>query len=180
MKLRTLAIATAVAAVPLASHAALISGQLDIVGAVNVDNSSFIDGGFVDFDPNQSAGVIIAEGDFAAFSGTTFDLFDVTLSGTQLLYSGDGLTFTANEWFGFDDDASDGDRSFMARGVLQLAGYDDTPALFSFSTQENNPNQVRASFSSTTTATPIPLPASVLMLMGALGGLAFLGRSRSA
>lgn len=178
MKLRTLAIAAAVAAVPIAGHAARINGQLDIVGVVNVQNSEFVSGGVVDFDPNTSSGVLIADGDFTPFSGTAFDLFDLTLTGTQLVYSGDGLSFTANEFFGFDNDASDGDRGFMARGVLELAGFDATPGLFSFSTQENTAQQVRASFSSTTTA--IPLPASVLMLMGALGGLAFIGKRRSA
>lgn len=180
MRLRTLAIAAAVAAVPFAAHAVMLTGQLDIVGVVDLDDSDFVSGGFVDFEPNQSSGVLIAEGDFAAFSGTTFDLFDVTLSGSQLVYSGDGLTFTANEFFGFDNDVSDGDRGFMARGLLELAGFESTPGLFSFSTQENSPGQSIASFSSTTTATPIPLPASVLMLMGALGGLAFIGKRRAA
>lgn len=41
-------------------------------------------------------------------------------------------------------------------------------------------SQALATLSSSTTATPIPLPPSLLMLLGALAGLAFIWWRRSA
>lgn len=162
------------------ASAAMLTGQLDITGIVNVQNSSFQAGGSVDFDPQTSSNVLIATGDFTPFSNTTFDLFDLSLTGPELVYSGDGLSFTATNYLDFDN-AFPG-RSFEAVGVLTLAGYDDTPAMLTLSTQSNNPSQIMASFSSSTTPTPtpIPLPASVLMLFAALGGLGVLSRRRTA
>ena len=54
MKLRTLALAAAVASFPLVSQAALIQGQLDISGRVNLANSTFTKTGHVDFDDTVS------------------------------------------------------------------------------------------------------------------------------
>ncbi len=176
MKLKSVIAAAAIATLPLAVQAAPLTGQLDLVGVVNLQGSQFMPSGSVDFIGSGLA--IIATEDFAAFMGTAFDLFDIDFEMPDLVYSGGGLSFTATNYTGFDN-ASPG-RGFSATGVLKLAGYDDTPGVFALSTQETNANQVRASFSSSTMPAPVPLPASVLMLLGALSGLGVISRQRKA
>lgn len=181
MKLRTLTLAAAMASFPLVSQAALIQGQLDISGRVNLSNSTFTKTGNVDFDDTVSeiGFADIATGDFSSVNTqydpnpTQFDFTDIIFSNPGTLYEGGGFEFIATEFFAFDNGAPS--LGFMAKGIIRAAGFDDTPGNFSFSTQSG---VAVASFSSTTTV--VPLPASVLMLMGALGGLAFLGRRRSA
>lgn len=178
MTIKSIIAAVAMVALPIVAQAATLSGQLDVVGRVNLTNSSFTAGGQVDFDP-QVGVVLFGEGDFSAFAGQTFDLFDIDFSTSQVIYSGGGLTFTAASYFDFDNTSSD--LGFMASGILKLAGYDDTPGVFSFSTQKTNSDQLVASFSSSTTPTSaIPLPASVFMLLASLGGLGVVSRSRRA
>ena len=178
MKLRTLALAAAVAAVPLVGQAALIKGQLDITGNINLSGSTFSPTGNVDFNP-ETGFSNIATGDFSSintiFEGnaTVFELTDIQFASPGTIYSGGGFEFIATSFFGFDNAGEA--RGFMASGIIRALGFDDTPGKFSFSTQDDLAN---VSFSSTTTV--IPLPASVLMLVGALGGLAFIGKRRSA
>jgi hypothetical protein len=178
MKLRTLALAAAIAAVPLVGQAALIQGQLDITGNINLRGSTFSQTGNVDFDPEQGF-ANIASGDFSPvntmFEGdaTVFDLTDIQFASPGTIYEGGGFEFVATSFFGFDNEGDA--RGFRANGIIRALGFDDTPGMFSFSTQDDLTN---VSFSSTTTV--IPLPASVLMLLGALGGLAFIGKRRSA
>lgn len=158
------------------AQAAMIDGQLDITGVVNVQTSDFMPGGALDFEGNGN--VIIATGDFAGLLGSSASLFDLAFSAPELVYSVGGFSFTAIGYFGFDNDLPG--RGFAANGVLTAVGYDDTPGLLTLSTQSNNSDQLMASFSSSTTATPVPLPASALLLLGALGGLGFVSRRRNA
>lgn len=178
MKLRTLAFAAALAAFPLVGQAVPVSGQLDITANVNLVNSEFSETGNVDF-TDEPGFATIATGSFESVNKpsegatTLFTLFDTEFESPDTIYQGGGFEFIASEFFDFED--GDTPMGFKARGIIRAAGFDDTPGLFSFSTQSD---EVIASFSSTTTV--VPLPASVLMLMGALGGLAFIGKRRSA
>lgn len=176
VKLKMLIGAAAIAALPLAAEAVMISGQLDITGIVNVQNSSFVPGGFLDFEGDGT--VVIATDDFSGLFGATATLFDLDFVAPEDVYTVGGFTFEATSFFDFDS-AIPG-RAFSASGVITGNGFDATPGLLRLSTQSTSPTQLIASFSSTTTATPIPLPASVLMLMAALGGLGVVSRRRMA
>lgn len=185
LKLKTVigagAIALGGACVSVApAQAVMINGQLDITGIVNVQTSDFMPGGALDFDQGSPENlVVIATGDFSSIPlNTSPTLFDLTFVAPEDVYSVGGFTFTANEYFDFDN-AFPG-RGFAANGTISGNGFDDTDGLFTLSTQSNTPDQVQASFSSSTTAMPIPLPASVLMLLAALGGLGVVSRRRSA
>jgi hypothetical protein len=158
------------------AEAATISlgSQLDIVGVVDVQNSSFQPGGSLVFDGD---GIVnIATGDFAPLLGSTADMFDLNFAPPEDVYSVGGFTFTANSYFDFDD-ASSG-RAFAARGLLSHADFDDTPGILALTTQSVSGGQILASFSSSTMV--IPVPASVLMLLAGLAGLAIVSRGGAA
>ena len=159
------------------AQAAIIDGQLDITGIVNVNNSTFAPGGFLDFDGDGT--VVIATGDFSSIAlGSSATLFDLDFSAPEDAYSVGGFTFTTDNYFDFDNEFPG--RGFSATGVLSAAGYTNTAGLLTLSTQSNTSSQILASFSSSTTATPIPLPASVLLLLGGLAGLGAVSRGRFA
>ena len=150
-----------------------VGSQLDIVGVVDVQNSSFQPGGSLVF---VGDGIVnVATGGFAGLVGSTADLFDLNFAPAEKVYSVAGFTFTATSYSNFDN-AFPG-RSFIARGILSHLDFDNTPGIFALSTQNVSGRQVLASFSSSTMA--IPLPASVLMLMGGLAGLGVVSRLRS-
>ena len=181
MRLKTLIAAAALAlsgalAVLAPAQAATISvgSQLDIVGVVDVRNSSFQPGGSLIF---VGDGIVnVATGDFAGLIGSTADLFDLNFAPSEKVYSVGGFTFTATKYSNFDN-AFPG-RSFTARGILSHPDFDNTPGIFALSTQSVSGRQVLASFSSSTMA--IPLPASVFMLLGGLAGLGVVSRGRTA
>jgi hypothetical protein len=178
VRLKTLIGAAAMAAaLPIAADAAMLNGQLDITGVVNVQTSEFEPGGALDFDQGNIGNfVVIADGDFAPFVSVLDvpTLFDLVFAAPQDVWSVGGFTFQATSFFDFDNDFPG--RGFAANGILTGNGFDPTPGMLTLSTQSNNATQTMASFSSTTTATPIPLPASVLLLLGALGGMGVLSR----
>lgn len=158
------------------AQAAQISGQLDITGILNVDNSIFAPGGNLDFDQGNVANIVAqADGDFATFAtvGDHPTLFDLAFTAPEDVYTVDGFTFRATSYTDFDNDFPG--RSFAANGVLSGNGFEDTAGTLLLSTQAKG-TEVKVSFSSTTEATSaVPLPASVLMLLSALGGLGGLG-----
>lgn len=148
--------------------------QIDIVGVVDVQNSNFEPGGLLIFEGDGL--VNIATGDFAGLMGSSATMSNLTFTPPEQVWSVGGFTFTAESYFDFDS-AIPG-RAFKSTGFISGNGFEPTPGILALSTQSTSPSQVNASFSSSTIST-IPLPASVLMLFGALGGLAVLGRRRS-
>jgi hypothetical protein len=182
MKMRTLGLAVTVAWLPLAAQAVPLQGQIEIAGGlVDLTTADFSAGGNLDYVDN-TVDVSFATGDFTSLIGTSATFNDLSFTPGEVIYFGEsGLMFTADSFGDFDNTGPDW--AFMASGILQLDGFDATPGVFAFSTQATSGGQTVATFSSSTTATPatpIPVPASVLMLFGALGGLAFIGRRRNA
>lgn len=176
-KLKTLGLAAAiVVAAPVAAVAATISGQIDITGNINVQNSSFNASGNVDFAPDTGI-VTFASGDFDTFVDafvTIASLFDIDFTKQEAIWSAGGFTFTAVNYSDFEDTDT---KHFEAFGKISGNGFDDTNGRLSFTSQVNNPNQVTASFSSTTT---VPVPAAGLMLIAGLGGLVAARRRKAA
>jgi hypothetical protein len=152
---------------------------LDLVG--NVLLADFTPTGFVNFEP-EGAVASRATGDFAGFVNTIFEvgadtpftLNDIDFTNLGVIYFSDDISFEATSIVSFDNTANP-TAGFKAGGIVTLTGLDPTPGFFSLSLQDD---KVEVSFSSTTTV--IPLPASVLMLLGALGGLGLVSRRRSA
>ena len=171
LKMLGLAAAFAVAA-PVAALAATISGQIDITGSVNLNTSDFSASGNADL--NNPGVVIIATGDFAAFTspGSLASLTDIDFTAPGAIWAVGGFTFTASAFSDFQDTST---KAFTADGVISGNGFEDTDGILTFTSQENG-DAVTVSFSSTTT--PVPVPAAGLLLTTALGGLAFARRRR--
>jgi hypothetical protein len=178
MQLRILGLAAAVASLPIAAQAVMITGQLEIAGGlVNLTTVNFEDNGNLDF-INNTADVDFASGSFSFLQDSIVSFNNLNFVPGEEIYLGDnGLRFTAQSFSDFDNTSSDW--AYMANGTIELDGFEATPGIFAFSTQTTG-GQSFASFSSSTTPTPIPVPASVLMLLGALTGLSLLGRRRDA
>ncbi len=133
MNLKSLVAAAAIAALPaalpFASQAAMINGQLDIGGTVNVASSTFLPGGNLDFEGD--AFVVIATGDFDTYINK-FDavtVSDLTFTTPVDVYSVGGFTFTATQFFNYDDNPlPDNKRGFSARGILTGTASKPRPA----------------------------------------------------
>jgi hypothetical protein len=168
-------------ALPLAAVAAPITGQLDITGLV-LQSSQFTATGSADFSQNIGTSNQ-ATGDFDALvtevleggvitQFTFTDPIDFTSPG--VIYTSGDITFTATSFSDFDNT---GDvRGFNAIGTISATGFDDTPGVFSFSTQ--GVGTVQVSFSSTTLPTPVAEPGSIALLAISLLGLGLVRRRR--
>jgi hypothetical protein len=176
MKLRTLAAAVAVAALPLAASATTIT-TIDNQTSIFYNNSdSGVSLGNFDvgttplavnalFTEDNVSGMLMF-GVYSSGAPGAFGSIDINVISDNELFSGtfDGQALQFEEMKGdfvasfstIFDDTSD-----VAKFVLNFSGFD-----------RGDQFQVNVS--------AIPLPASVLLLMGALGGLAFVGRRRSA
>jgi len=172
---------TLAAALPLAAVAAPITGQLDITGLV-LQSSQFTATGSADFDNNIGLSNQ-ATGDFDALVNTVFEIgadtqftftdpIDFTSPG--VVYASGQITFTATSFTDFDNDGAV--RGFDAIGTISATGFDDTPGVFSFSTQ--GVGTVQVSFSSTTLPTPVAEPGSIALLAISLLGLGLVRRRR--
>ena len=163
-------------AAPIAAVAATISGQIDIVGSVNLPNSTFDATGNADL--SSTGGVVIATGDFAAHATpftSTVTLNDIDFTSPGAIWSVGGFTFTASSFADFQDVST---KAFSATGIVSGNGFDDTSGFLTFTAQANG-SAVDVSFSSTTT-TVVPVPAAGLLLLTALGGVAATRRRRKA
>lgn len=174
-KIKTLALATAVTiAMPIASYAATISGQIDISGTVNLNTSDFSAGGNADL--NNPGFVSYATGDFDTFVNVpdAVNLTDIDFTAPGAIWNVGGFTFVAHAFSDFIDNAV---KSFTAGGTISGNGFDDTLGTLTFTSQTNDP-AVTVSFSSTTT--PVPVPAAGLLLIAGLGSLVVAGRKKAA
>lgn len=176
-KIKMLGLATAFAvAAPLAASAATISGQVDIGGTVNLENSDFMggDAGVADVDLNDPGFVVFGTESFAGlFQGQSVSLYDIDFDAPGVIWEVANFVFTATS-FAIDT----AENAFTAVGLISDTDgvLEDGAGFMQFTTQNG---QTLVSFSSTTT-TPVPVPAAGLMLITGLGGLAAARRRRKA
>ena len=176
MKLRNLALATAVAAFPLTASAVSFDAMNNVApGSDNTLTGApyFFDASFEDSD---EAGVF----DFT-FTNLLLDQAAVTISqGTVLQNTLDFMGGVTVSWL--DDGAS----AFIAEGAgpqgfslstVIAQGASDTLRV-DFGDPTANVATGRGDIDFSIKVQPIPLPASILMLLAAMGGVAFLGRRR--
>jgi hypothetical protein len=113
---------------------------------------------------------------FNAGSATPFQLYTATEGAltTALIVSADAFDFTPGDTMHLPSLAITG------TGTLSLTGFDDTPGMFSITTQGPN-DDVQVTFSVTSTAagsTTVPEPASLAILGAGMAAL-WLGRRRT-
>lgn len=174
MKLRNLALAATVAAVPVTASAVTINpGSISPGSSTDVSATPvFFSATFVDSD--------VADVYDFEFTNDSLGVAAITLSeGTVLQNSLDFLGGVTVEWLGagtsafIPEGATDG---YSLSSIIAAGGSDTLRLTF------GDPSAVRSGgmgdIDFDIVVTAIPLPASVLMLVGALGGLAFIGRRR--
>ena len=159
------------------AEAATINGQIDISGTVNLGGASdFSAGGNADLEGPSF--VLIATGSFNGLVGDAVTLTDISFAAPGDIWEVGGFTFTALSFSDIVGGTVGPLFSFNAVGEITGNGFDPTPGSLTFTTQQNNPNNVTVSFSSTTNA--VPLPAGVLLMGTALAGFGVMRRRRKA
>jgi hypothetical protein len=155
-----------------------INGMINVTG---VASSTATPGSIIFSGPGSVTGLGTTTLDFLPFVGTNVALddfsytsfvspspvFQETLGTETLTFSLDAITFagsTVGNAF-----------AITGTGLFTLTGFDPTPGIFSFTTQDG---QTVASFSSTTTASPIPEPASFALFGTGLLGAAGIARRK--
>ena len=180
--------------------ATLAGGWLAVAGAVNpaaavLSSGQFSMTGtdFYDLTANtlgifNPALVNTGTGSFAGLVGTNITFTQCT-SGTPCnytaltgpLYTGAlGLAYTINGLaIPTEGGADPTNLSIFANGTLTFAGFDPTPATFSFTSQGSGNGQTVTTFSATTVAVPGPVVGAGLpALLAACGGLIAFARRR--
>lgn len=178
MTLRAMALATAVVAFPVTASAVTFDSSNNIAPG----DTSTLSGApyFFDasFDNDDDAGVY----DFT-FTNSMLGVAAVTISqGTVLQNTLDFVGGVTVSWLGagmseFIPEGA-GPEGFTLTTLIEQGATDTLRVAFGDPTETTPGGRGDIDFS--IKVEPIPLPASVLMLVGALGGLAFIGRRRSA
>lgn len=159
------------------AEAATINGQIDINGTVNLGGASdFSAAGNADL--NDPGIVLFSTGDFSGLNLTPVTLTDISFAAPGVIWDVGGFTFTASSFSNIVGGTVGPLFSFNALGTITGVGFDPTPGSLTFTSQQNQPNQVTVSFSSTTSA--VPLPAGVLLMGTALAGFGVMRRRRKA
>lgn len=174
-KLKKVGIAAAFLTLPATVQAATISGQIDIVGLVNLGSSEFSATGNADLSDTGSAIQVTGDFDGPVSVGDSVTLFDIDFSGPTpaQIWNVGGFSFSAISFESFQNASI---FAFDALGLITGNGFDATLASLSFTSQAGT-GTANVSFSTTTassdtTPAPVPLPAAGPLLLLGLGGLA--------
>jgi hypothetical protein len=161
-------------ATPAALHASMMTGQFSIQGSVTTDATnhtltfipSTVETGF---DTQTGTFATLLSNNEPATGGTAVINYDPYTAGSAFIVIGpltgtiDSLTETTSVVNGHTVYA------FSGMGTLEAAGYDITPASFTFSTQDTGV----VTFSATTIAgSPVPEPSTLALFGTGFFGLA--------
>jgi hypothetical protein len=179
MTLRSLAMAAALATVPFTASAVTFDADNNIApgDVVPISGSPyFFDATFTDSDVSDTFS-------FTFTNDNPSSQAVVLTAGTVLQQTLEFLGGVTARFVGGEEvSISEGDvtETFELSSVIAPNGETTLEILFGDPTAITTNGAGNIDFSVVGSTQVIPLPASVLMLVGALGGLAFIGRKRSA
>lgn len=161
-------------ATPAALHASMMTGQFSVQGSVTTDATThtltFIpDSVQTGFGTQTGTFTTLLSNNEAATGGTAVINYDPYVSGSAFIEIGPltGTIDSLNEITSVVGGHTV--YTFSGMGVLEAAGYDDTPASFSFTTQDTGV----VTFSATTIAgSPVPEPSTLALFGTGIFGLA--------